>query len=310
MYSFFTSFSDKRSKKCVLESATRRALYYCSTEKLLGEELSYIEDVAVANGWERNEAKSNISKVEHKVYQEDFQKLRNPQDFQNKKQAGKTELISQLRMVLPYPGPNMAGKIKRVAKKFDILPVFKSSNTIRSNLVRLKDRIEDSDKRGVVYEIPLQCGKTYLGETCRLFGQRKNEHNDCIMQKQVMKSAIFEHLSECHWTCGEARPRVLWSKTKVLAQEKNKGQRLARESLEIKLRTGHHINRNSGSPEIDDEWLRVVNSLNQGARRERGRPGQSRRRQKRRGDVTMNRVNGPGPLNDHTSVKAIFGSFA
>jgi hypothetical protein len=65
--------------------------------------------------------------------------FKNPQDFQDKRQARKTELISQLRMVLPYPGPNMAGKIKRVAKKFDILPVFRSSNTIRSNLVRLKD---------------------------------------------------------------------------------------------------------------------------------------------------------------------------
>ena len=173
--------------------------------------------------------------------------------------------------------------------------------------------MEDNDKGGVVYEISLQCGKIYLGETGRLFAQRKNEHNDYIMQKQVVKSAIFEHLSECHWTCGEARPRVLWSKTKVLAQEKNKGQRLARESLEIKLRTGHHINRSCGSPEINDEWLRVVNSLSQGIRRERGRPGQSRRRQQKRGrgDVIMDRVNGPGPLNgplnDQTSVKAFFG---
>jgi hypothetical protein len=25
----------------------------------------------------------------------------------------------------------------------------------------------------------------------------------------LKESAIFEHLSECHWTCGEARPAVL-----------------------------------------------------------------------------------------------------
>jgi hypothetical protein len=65
------------------------------------------------------------------------------------------------------------------------------------------------------YSVTRSVCKTYLVENGRLFGQRKNEHNDYIMQKQVMKSAIFEHLCECHWTCGETRPRVLWSKTRV-----------------------------------------------------------------------------------------------
>ena len=79
---------------------------------------------------------------------------------------------------------------------------------------------------GAVYEIPLQCGRMYIGETGRLFGQRKNEHNDYIMQRQVKCSAIYEHLSQCYWTCGEQKPRVLWGKAKVIAQEKNKGKRL------------------------------------------------------------------------------------
>jgi hypothetical protein len=180
-----------------------------------------------------------------------------------KKHQGRVKKINKCRMVLPYPGPGMAGKIRRVSAKYSVTSVFKSSNTVGQNLVKLKDRVMDIDKRGVVYQVPLQCGKVYIGESGRLFGKRKNDHNNYILQKSIKNFAIFEHLSICHWICGEKSPRVIWSKAGVLAQERDRGVKLQRESLEIKLRTGQHVNRNSGSPEIPDTWLRAAKCFDQ-----------------------------------------------
>jgi hypothetical protein len=52
---------------------------------MLEEELSYIEDVAVANGWDRVTAKSSINKIEGKIYKEELQKLWNPLQFEREK---------------------------------------------------------------------------------------------------------------------------------------------------------------------------------------------------------------------------------
>jgi hypothetical protein len=97
-----------------------------------------------------------------------------------------------------------------------------------------------------------------LNENGRLFGQRKNDHNNNILQKSINNSAIFEHFSTSYWTCGEKSHRVIWSKAGILAQERNEGVRIQRESSVIKLRAGQHVNRNLGCPEIPDTWFRVA----------------------------------------------------
>ena len=43
--------------------------------------------------------------------------------------------------------------------------VFKYDTALRSHLVRPKDALEPTKQIGVVFKIPCECGKVYIGET-------------------------------------------------------------------------------------------------------------------------------------------------
>ena len=277
LYTHFSSFSDKRAKYSVLQSSTRRALKYCSTEELLKTELTLIEDVAVANGWIRNDAKNVIAETEQKIYKEDLLKLRDPVQFQIERENKRKLESEKQRVVIPYPGHNIAGKFRRICSKYSITPAFRSNNTISNNLVNLKDPFTINEKSGVIYKIPLKCNKVYIGETGRLFGTRKAEHGKNINGNIVSDSAILEHLLECTVSCGEPHPGVLRDSCTILGQEKNKSQRLATESLHIKMNKQSVVNRGLGS--LDPIWDGILENFRCGEVRERrrGRPGQSRR---------------------------------
>jgi hypothetical protein len=70
-------------------------------------------------------------------------------------------------MAIPLPGQKLASHLTRICVRYDIVPAFSSVNTIKSNLVHFKDPVSDLQKSGVVYQIPLNCGKCYIGETDR-----------------------------------------------------------------------------------------------------------------------------------------------
>ena len=55
--------------------------------------------------------------------------------------------------------------------------VFKSDTTLRSHLVRPKDTLEPTKQDGVVYKIPCECGKVYIGETGRAMQDRIKQHD-------------------------------------------------------------------------------------------------------------------------------------
>ena len=46
-----------------------------------------------------------------------------------------------------------------------IRTVFKYDTALRSHLVRPKDALEPTKQNGVVFKIPCECGKVYIGET-------------------------------------------------------------------------------------------------------------------------------------------------
>ena len=51
--------------------------------------------------------------------------------------------------------------------------VFKSETTLRSHLVEPKDHADPTKQDGVVYRIPYECGKVYIGETERPMQENK-----------------------------------------------------------------------------------------------------------------------------------------
>ena len=61
---------------------------------------------------------------------------------------------------------------------------------LRSHLVRPKDALEPGKQEGVVYRIPCECGKVYIGETGRAMQDRIKEHDRDIRLAHTQTSAV------------------------------------------------------------------------------------------------------------------------
>ena len=282
LYPSQSSFSDHKTKSAFIKSSTRRALMYCSDESLLNEEIELVENVAVANGWDREVARGIIKDTERKVKEEHESKLIDPVQFETAKAQKRSEWWDKPKCIVPFPGEGMAGQIRRICRKYGVNPIFKSNGSIKSHLSKLKDKTDIMDKAGVVYNIPLNCEKVYIGETSGVFRVRFGQHQDYIRKDQVGKSAILEHLQVCQNVCQKGKPGVKWDEVSILGRETFKGTRLALESLEIKL-NGDNINRNKGQPEISEIWDSAISNFgNRKGFVRKGRPGQRERYERAR----------------------------
>ena len=66
--------------------------------------------------------------------------------------------------ILPYV-KGLSEQLRRCLQQQGVRAVFKSETTLRSQLVRPKDAVDPAKQDGVVYRIPCECGKVYIGET-------------------------------------------------------------------------------------------------------------------------------------------------
>ena len=115
-------------------------------------------------------------------------------------------------------------RLQRAFKSHEVIIVHKPVNSLRSQLVQVKDKTENLKKCDTVYHIHCdQCNKQYIGETSRVLETRIKEH----LSRD--SSAVHEH-------CQLTGHSVDSSKTKVLATESNPFKRRIREAIEIRLR--------------------------------------------------------------------------
>ena len=94
--------------------------------------------------------------------------------------------------VLPYI-KDVSEVLRRCLQQQGVRTVFKSDTTLRSHLVRPKDTLEPTKQDGVVYKIPCECGKVYIGETGRAMQDRIKEHDRDIRLGRTQTSAVSEH---------------------------------------------------------------------------------------------------------------------
>ena len=91
---------------------------------------------------------------------------------------------------LPYVS-GLSKHLSRIFRSHGTNTCNKPCNTLRSQLVRPKDKTSPEKKTGVVYDISCNgCGEHCIGETSRALGKRLGEHP----QKQTA-SAVWEHQS-------------------------------------------------------------------------------------------------------------------
>jgi hypothetical protein len=102
--------------------------------------------------------------------------------------------------------------------------------------------------KNVVYSIPcLGCsGRCYVGQTSRYFGEREAEHQRCIKNMEVEKSALAKH----HATTGHVPD---FKKTQVVFREKNKCVRENLEAFVIAQHGNRSLNFTKGTKEME-QW--------------------------------------------------------
>ena len=124
-------------------------------------------------------------------------------------------------------------RLQRAFKSHEVTLIHKPVNSLRSQLVRVKDTTVNLKECGTVYQIHCEkCNKEYVGETARSLEIRVKEH------QSRSSSAIHEH-------CRLEGHLVEPNETKVLSTEINTFKRRIKEAIQIKL-TKPALNRDNG----------------------------------------------------------------
>ena len=78
--------------------------------------------------------------------------------------------------VLPYVA-GITERVRRVMRKYRLTAPARPYRTLRQLLVHPKDKIDELQKCGSVYQIDcMSCDKVYIGETGRKLETRREEH--------------------------------------------------------------------------------------------------------------------------------------
>ena len=168
--------------------------------------------------------------------------------------APKKEPVAEFKSTafLPYV-QGVSEPLRRCLEQQGIHTVFKSETTLRSHLVRPKDTVDPAKQDGVVYRIPCECGKVYIGETGRFMHERIKEHDRDIRLARTQTSAVSVHAHKTgHYP--------LWNEVKFIDRDPHWYTRRVKEAIHIRLHPDN-INRDSGI-EIPEAWMPTIKKHN------------------------------------------------
>ena len=145
-------------KKGITKGFADRARTLCDGQHL-EDELKNVEDVFVANGYDRDVVKKYMEKDE-RINDDGRQQYRG------------IVTITYVRGV--------SEQFKRLASKHQFRTAFKPGRKVKELKTRTQQPLGEKQK-GVVYKIPCKCEKAvYVGETWRQLNTRKKEHESKV----------------------------------------------------------------------------------------------------------------------------------
>ena len=218
-YLNFRSHHHPRVKFGIIQCLTQRARKICSKDHKEGE-LKLLKEVFIANGY-----------PEKKVTEVMNREPRNKE--KNKEDEGKNELL----LILPYI-QGLSEKITRTCTHFNIKTAFTARPTLRNLLVQVKGKPPPTSRLGVVYCIPCNCGRTYIGETGRSLSVRISEHKRAVQQLD-RKNALAVHMTD------HMDHQILWEESIIKEYETNWYRRKIKEAIWIR-QTANALNTDSG----------------------------------------------------------------
>ena len=119
----------------------------------------------------------------------------NKQSTTNQQQGSSNTTRNKTLAVIPYIS-GISDRIKKIYKKHGINTCFKPSNTLRSKLVKVKDKTPHDKTSNIVYGIKCEgkdCDATYIGETKQALSKRMNQHKRPV-SGETYDSAVYTHM--------------------------------------------------------------------------------------------------------------------
>ena len=155
--------------------------------------------------------------------------------------------------MLPYIS-GISEDIRRVCSRHNLRVVFRPGQTLRTMLSRVKDRLPREKHSKVVYRIPCDCGKVYIGETTRRLETRLKEHRDAHYKGKTETSAVAEHA----WNTLHS---IQWDDTTIVGQARGTRELRIMEALHI-LATppDQRLNRDEGL-ELPGCWMAALKRM-------------------------------------------------
>ena len=217
------------AKYSVINTLTHRAHTICSTPGLAEQELQHLEEVLGACKYPRWAIKKIFNKHQNK----------------EKKKTPRSTHQTKCHIVVPYI-EGMGESLKKICKRYGVDMHFKGGRTLKNILVSPKDEDKISNKNCVIYSYfcgSIDCGKEYIGESGRSFGERYKEHLKA-------PSPIFQHQS----TSGH---ETSIDNFKIIGREDNSLARTIKESIYIRV-NNPTLNRNIGKYNLPHIWDNIL----------------------------------------------------
>jgi hypothetical protein len=228
-----SSCHDPKIINGVFRGFVYRALRLCTTNNI-DDELSFLIDVFVENGYDRKNLEKLIKSTKKSV--------------SNKKVLTKKQhsLASPKSFVsLPWI-PGISPKLRTVFKNAGYAPVFKSPKNLQNLLSSKNKPTLPVNSYPGIYKLECSCGKCYIGETGLKISSRILQHQTSAQHGKGENSAVAEHSKTC-------QGNFLWNGRNTVKIEINSYNRKVREALEIQ----HHEStfRDNGLNRDDGDYV-------------------------------------------------------
>ena len=253
-YLHFTSAQAWHEKTAAIHTLTLRALNYCSNKELLDQELAYITQVFLDNGFPLASIQQIINMKTHKAEAKDPLLL---------EETSEEEVPIDYSKCFYAPYHHQARKMFVVLKrKFNIHSVYKKTTTLGNILFKRRPKKDIWNCTHVVYSVPCEHPPDqYIGQTQRKLQVRVREHErscegdlSSIEPDATNDNGIPYHFA----TTGH---NFLFEQTKILARERNLFRRKIIEGIHIYNKQQSCINIIAGQ-RIDPSWNHILKDLN------------------------------------------------
>jgi hypothetical protein len=100
-------------------------------------------------------------------------------------------------VVIPYV-KGISDKFKRIGNRYNIRTNFRTKHTLRNTLMRTRPMSDPQLTAHCIYNIPCECGRSYVGETGRPLSVRINLKNS-LLDKSKLAQHAFEEGHQISW---------------------------------------------------------------------------------------------------------------